>query len=220
MDLPDEFLGALRMLNFLVESLKVFQGLDERTVVLWGGILVTTLLYGLLDDKQGFPASKHVRVSRDVLWVPDTRAGVVDAHPLSVKPLIGCGIAIGVSRQRLPQIGTFQELEPRAGDIHPFQGVDKTEDLGLSCAEVFAHLLDEGEYPRPYHHMVQHIRVCGHPCEVFGERSFSRWNGEPGPDGAIKPGNRLPKEVPVVVPEGIVWKNHGDLLSEVIDHPG
>src|SRR3972149_6397214 len=93
MDLADELLGALRVLNPLVEPLDLFQGLDQGPVVLRGGVPVAPLIDGLLDDEQGSPAPEHMRIGGDIPGVLETRAGIVDAPPLPVEPLVRRGVA-------------------------------------------------------------------------------------------------------------------------------
>src|SRR3989304_36349 len=145
MDLADELLGALRCRNPLVEPLDLFQGLDQRPVVFRGGVPVAALLDGLLDDKQGVPAPEHMRIGGDILGVPETRAGVVDAPPIPVEALVRRGVAARVPREGLPEVRPLQVLEPGAREIDPFERVDEPADLGPPRPEGLPHLLDEGQ---------------------------------------------------------------------------
>src|SRR3972149_1774798 len=74
MDLADELLGALRVLNPLVEPLDLFQGLDQRPVVFRGGVPVAALPAGPPHANQRRPAPANCRISGDILGVPETRA--------------------------------------------------------------------------------------------------------------------------------------------------
>ena len=53
---------ALGMITAMLKDFERFRCLDQSLLVVRALSLVTTELHGLLDDKQGFPATEHMRI--------------------------------------------------------------------------------------------------------------------------------------------------------------
>ena len=218
MDLADELLVALRMRDALVEPLHVLERLDQRRLVL--AAAVAALLDRRLDHEQRLPAAEHVRVGGDVLGIALARAVGVDADLVAVERGGRGRQAVGVARHGLPEISAFEVVEAGAGDVHGFERVDEAEQLGPVVAEELAHLLDEGQHARADHDVVDDLGAGRNLGEVLGVRRFGRRDRQQGGDLAAQAAGRRSEEVAVIVAEGIVGEDHGDLLAQIVGHPG
>src|SRR5262249_7776029 len=125
MNLPDEFLGALRMLVALLEARHAFESLDQRGLVLAGRRLITALLYGGLDDEKVFPTAEHMRVGRPPFGFFDWGPRLVDAHRLAVELVVGRLIAARIARIGFPEIGAIEEFKAGTGDIDSLERIDE-----------------------------------------------------------------------------------------------
>ena len=217
MDLAVEDLVALRVLVALGDRGDGFRGLDQLGAIIRP--LVARRLHRLLDDVERLPAAKHVRVGRDVVGVGDAGAILVHAHLAAIEGVELRGLGAGIARIGLPEIGTLEELEAWALEAHGFQAVDEAEQRRVATAVEFAEFLHEGQHGGAHHHVVDHFGVSRNLREVAREGGFRRRNGDQRIDVAALRLDRGGEIVAVVIAEGEVREDHGDLLAEVLGNP-
>ena len=129
------------------------------------------------------------------------------------------GAGAGVAREGLPQIGSLEELEARALEVDGLEAVDEAEQRGVLRAEMLAQLLHEGQHRGSHHDVVDHLGVHRDLREIAREGGLGRRNGD---QRVHLPALRLDRggeKVAVVVAEGEVREDHGDLLAHVLGDP-
>ena len=84
---------------------------------------------------------------------------------------------------------------------------------------MLAHFLDEGEHAGSHHHVIDHLGVGGNLREIFGVGGLGRRNRQQGRDAAALFLDGRREEVAMIVAEGVVREDHGDLLAEIAGDP-
>ncbi len=144
--------------------------------------LVACSLHPRLDREQRLPGGEHVRVGRHIRRVADAGAVVVNAHGRAIGGLMFARVRRFHPVVALPEMGAFQEFQPRGRSIHGLQAVDKAEHLRFRAGSVeLAQLLDEGQDRGADHDVVEDLglrrdlrEVAGKLVSVGGNRDSGR----------------------------------------------
>ena len=116
-------------------------------------------------------------------------------------------------------MAAVEEFEAGAVDVDRFERIHEAEQLRPVGAVEFAELLDEGEHGRPDHDVVDHVGLGRDLREVAGERTLRRRDGDLRDHvGALRLQRRR-QVVAVVVAEGEIREDHGDLLAGIGGDP-
>ena len=160
-------------------------------------------------------------VGRYLIRVTDRGAGIIDADGGTVEGFRLAGIGLLVAVVAFPEMRAFQEFQPRRGDVHRLKAVDETEDLRpVAGAVKLAQLLHEGQDGGADHDVIEHLGIGRDLREIAGERRLGRRDGDLADHLAALRLNGGGEEIAVVMAEGIVRKDHRDLLAKVLRDPG
>ena len=160
-------------------------------------------------------------VGRYLIRVTDRGAGIIDADGGTVEGFRLAGIGLLVAVVAFPEMRAFQEFQPRRGDVHRLKAVDEAEDLRpVAGAVKLAQLLHEGQDGGADHDVIEHLGIGRDLREVAGERRFGRRDGDLADHLAALRLNGGGEEIAVVMAEGVVGEDHGDLLAKVLRDPG
>src|SRR5690606_11448049 len=164
------------------------------------------------DDVERLPAAEHVCRGGHILGVAYAGAVLVNADRIAVEgDEIGI-IGLCVAWHSFPKMAALEELETRAVDVDRFERVDEAEEFRAAGTEKLAHLLDEGEYRRSHHDVINDIGILRDLREIARERGLRRRYRHLGDDLASLRLDRRLEEVAMVVAEGVVGINESDFL--------
>ena len=205
------------MLHALFEAGNALERRYEILHVLGRALLVAAHLDDPLDREQGLPAAEHVGIGGEIPVVVDTVAvvGETDLFPIEFFELRR--VAFAVAGHGLPEIAALEVLEARAGNVHRLDRVDEAEELGPVGAEVLAHFPHEGENAGAHHDVIDQVGVRGDLREVAREGGLGRRHRNKGIDLAPVLSRRFAEVVAMIIAEGVVGKDHRDLLAKVGD---
>ena len=116
-------------------------------------------------------------------------------------------------------MAAVEEFEAGAVDVDRLQRIHEAEQLRPVGAVELTELLDEGQHGRPDHDVVDHVGFGRDLREVARERALRRRDGDLRDHlGALRLQRRR-QVVAMIVAEGEVREDHGDLLAGIGGDP-